>query len=181
MILPDPLLLFGEELPLVNSAEHLGHTLHKDCTMDQDARQKRAQFIDRTSELRSVSGFAHPEQIIKAAQVYASDAYGFMLYDFSSQASQSYFKSWNTFVKLAWNVPLNTYTYLVENTLAANFTSLKKQIMSRFTKFFQNLLTSSSKEVRHLARILSRDARTTLFRNIQYIEEVSLFESMGLL
>ena len=96
-----------------------------------------------------------------------------MLYDLSSQASQSYFKSWNTFVKLAWNVPLNTYTYLVENTLAANFTSLKKQIMSRFTKFFQNLLTSSSKEVRHLARILSRDARTTLFRNIQYIEEVS--------
>ena len=173
VILPDPLLLFGEELPWVNSAEHLGHTLHKDCTMDQDARQKRAQFIDRTSELRSVFGFAHPEQIIKAAQVYASDAYGFMLYDLSSQASQSYFKSWNTFVKLAWNVPLNTYTYLVENTLAANFTSLKKQIMSRFTKFFQNLLTSSSKEVRHLARILSRDARTTLFRNIQYIEEVS--------
>ena len=106
--LPAPLQLFGEELPWVDSAEHLGHTLHKNCTMEQDARCKRAQFIDRTSDLREIFSFAHPEQIIKAGQVYASDVYGFMLYDLSSQASQSYMKSWNTFVKLAWNVPRST-------------------------------------------------------------------------
>ena len=173
VILPDPLQLFGEELPWVNSAEHLGHTLHKDCTMDLDARQKRAQFIDKTSDLRGIFNFAHPEQILKAGQVYASDLYGFMLYDLTSQASQSYFKSWNTFVKLAWNVPLDTYTYLVENTLAENFVSLKKQVYSRFIKFFQNLFCSSSKEVRHLARIVSRDPRSTLYRNIHHIEQIS--------
>ena len=105
--------------------------------------------------------------------MYASDLYGFMLYDLTSQASQSYFKSWNTFVKLAWNVPLDTYTYLVENTLAENFVSLKKQVYSRFIKFFQNLFCSSSKEVRHLARIVSRDPRSTLYRNIQHIEQIS--------
>ena len=173
VILPDPLQLFGEELPWVDSAAHLGHTLHKDCTMDLDAKQKRAQFIDKTSDLRTVFEFAHPDQIIKAGQVYASDAYGFMLYDLTSQASQSYFKSWNTFVKLSWDVPLDTYTYLVENSLATKFVSLKKQIYSRFVKFFQQLFCSSSREVRHLARILARDARTTLFKNIQHIKELS--------
>ena len=173
VILPDPLQLFGEDLPWVNSAEHLGHTLHKDCTMDQDARQKRAQFIDKTSDLRTVFDFAHPEQVIKAGQVYASDAYGFMLYDLKSKASQSYFKSWNTFVKLAWNVPLDTSTYLVENTLAGNFLSLRKQIYSRYVKFFQQLFSSSSKEVRHLVRIVARDARSTVWKNIKHIEEVS--------
>ena len=82
-------------------------------------------------------------------------------------------QSWNTFVKLAWNVPLSTYTYLVENSLARNFVSLKKQVYSRFIKFFQNLFCSSSKEVRHLDRILSRDARSTLYRNIQHVQEIS--------
>ena len=154
-------------------AFHLRHTLSKDCTMDQDARCKRAQFIDRTSEIRETFHFAHPKQIIKAGQVYASDAYGFMLYDLSSQSSQSYLKSWNTFVKLAWNVPLDTYTYNVENCLPENFVSLKKQIYSRYVKFFQNLFTSSSKEVRHLARIVSRDARSTVFRNVQFLLETS--------
>ena len=91
--LPASLQLFGEELPWVDSAEHLLHTLHKNCTMEQDARCKRAQFIDRTSDIREIFSFAHPEQFIKAGQVYASDVYGFMLYDLSSQASQSYMRS----------------------------------------------------------------------------------------
>ena len=141
--------------------------------MDVDARQKRAQFIDRSSDMREIFKFAHPEQILKAVQVYASDAYGFMLYDLQSQGSQSYFKSWNTFVKLAWDVPLDTYTYIVENCLAEKFVPLRKQIYSRYVNFFQNLLTSSSKEVRHLARIVSRDAKSTVFRNIQLIKEIS--------
>ena len=35
------------------------------------------------------------------------------------------------------------------------------------------LLTSSSKEVRHLARIFSHDAKCTVFKNIQLIEQIS--------
>ena len=49
----------------MDSAAHLGHTLHKDCTMDLDAKQKRAQFIDKTSDLITVFEFAHPDQVIK--------------------------------------------------------------------------------------------------------------------
>ena len=170
---PDPLHLFGEALPWVCSAEHLGHTLHQDCTMDHDARRKRATFIDKSSDLRETFGFAHPRQVIKAADIYVNDAYGFMLYDLASQSSQSYLKSWNTFVKLAWEVPRDTYTYLVENVLAENFVPLRKQIYSRYVSFFQHLFTSSSQEIRHLARIVSRDARSSVFRNIQFIKELS--------
>ena len=105
--------------------------------------------------------------------MYASDVYGFMLCDLASQASQSYLKSWNTFVKLAWNVPLNTYTYLVENCLAENFVPLRKQVCSRYAKFFQSLFSSTSKEVRHLARIVSRDAKSTVYKNVQFLLENS--------
>ena len=96
-----------------------------------------------------------------------------MLYNFSSPASESFFKSWNTFVKLAWNVPRDTFTYVVESVLAKDVFSLKKQILSRYVTFFQGLFTSASKEVRHLARIVSRDARSTVFQNVKLIEEVS--------
>ena len=85
---PDPLSLFGEELPWVNSAEHLGHTLHKDCTMHMVARTKIASYIDKTCDIRNTFNFAHPDQILKAGQVYCSDAYGFMPYDLSSQAAR---------------------------------------------------------------------------------------------
>jgi hypothetical protein len=173
VVLPDPLQLAGELLPWVSSAEHLGHTLHQDCTLDLDAKRKRASFIDKSSDIREGFNFAHPEQIMKAAQVYVSDCYGFMLYDLASQSSQSYLKSWNTFVKLAWEVPRDTYTYLVENVLAKNFVPLRKQIYSRYVKFFQHLFTSTSKEIRHLARIVSRDARSTVYRNINFIQEMS--------
>ena len=129
--------------------------------------------IDKSSDIRDQFKFAHPDQVLKAVQVYASDAYGFMLYDIQSHASQSYMKSWNTFVKLAWDVPLNTYTYIVENCLAESAVPFRKQICSRYVTFFRNLFTSSSNEVRHLVRIISRDAKSTVFRNIKYIEEVS--------
>ena len=57
--------------------------------------------------------------------------------------------------------------------MANNFSSLKKQILSRYTTFFQSLFTSASKEVRHLARIVSRDARSTVYQNVKLIEQIS--------
>ena len=167
-----PLKLNGVDLPWVASADHLGHILHQDCTMDQDSKVKRAKFIDKTCELRETFSFAHPEIVIKAAQVYASDAYGFMLYDLTSNTSESFFSCWNTFVKLAWNVPRSTYTFVVDNLLASHFSSLKKQILSRYTTFFQSLFTSASKEVRHLVRIVSRDAKSTVYKNVKFIENI---------
>ena len=172
VVLPDPLKLNGVDLPWVASAGHLGHVLHQDCTMDQDSKVKRAKFIDKTCELRETFSFAHPEIVIKAAQVYASDAYGFMLYDLTSNTSESFFSCWNTFVKLAWNVPRSTYTFVVDNLLASHFSSLKKQILSRYTTFFQSLFTSASKEVRHLVRIVSRDAKSTVYKNVKFIENI---------
>ena len=175
VVLPDPLQLNGVDLPWVASADHLGHSLHQDCTMEQDSKVKRVKFIEKTCELRETFDFAHPELIIKAAQIYASDAYGFMLYNLSSISSESFYKCWNTFVKLAWNVPSSTFTFVVDNLLAGDYFPLKKQILSRYTTFFKSLFSSASKEVRHLVRIVSREARSTVYKNVKLIEEISGF------
>ena len=141
--------------------------------MEDDAAVKRAKFIDKTVGLREAFSFAHPEQILRAVEVYASDCYGMMLYDLSSKATEAYFKAWNTCVKLSWNVPRSTYTYNVENVLAANFVSLRHQAYARYVSFFQGMFKSSSKEVRHLVRIVARDVRSVTSRNVKLIESVS--------
>ena len=151
------------------SAEHLGHVLHESGTMDQDAMVKRARFIDKTVGIREAFSFAYPCQVIRAVQVFACDAYGSMLYDFTSASCESLFKSWNTCIKLIWGVPRSTYTYLVENVLAADFVSLRNQVYGRYVSYFQNLFRSSSREIRHLVRIVSRDSRSVTCRNIEHL------------
>ena len=69
-------------------------------------------------------------------------------------------------MKLAFDVPRNTFTYLVEGFLAFDMTSMRNQILSRYAGFYRKLLNSPSREVRGLARIISSDPRSTTCRNI---------------
>ena len=99
---------------------------------------------------------------MKAVQGLCSDAYGSMLWD-------QFFKCWNTCVKLCYGAPRNTYTYLVEGWFAADMTSLRNQVLSRYAGFYRKLLSSPSREIRALARIVSDDPRSTTCRNLRLL------------
>ena len=71
---PDPVKLDGKDLPWVESAAHLGHTLHQINNMEKDCQKARARFIDQTVQLREQLSFANADQILKAVQVLCSDA-----------------------------------------------------------------------------------------------------------
>ena len=45
------LILDGKDLPRVEHADHLGHTLHEPVTMNKDCTSERARFIDRSVEV----------------------------------------------------------------------------------------------------------------------------------
>ena len=82
-----------------------------------------------------------------------------------------YFRCWSTAVKLCWRTPRATRTYLVDHLLAANLVSTRRQVLSRYVKFFRGLLSSRSKEVALVASVISRDVRSTTGRNLWLIEE----------
>ena len=155
---------------MIRQANHLCHVLSQMCNMENNAKIMKAKYIEKTLEIRETFSFAHPDQIIRAMEIFSSDCYGLMLHDLSSQSTESIFKCWNTAIKLIWNVPRSTYTYIVENLLAENFISLRNQIYSRYSSFFQSLLKSSSKEVSFLANIVSRDAQSVTSRNINLVK-----------
>ena len=78
--LPAPVQLEGEDLPWVEHAEHLGHTLHQSVTMDKDCSRARASFIDRSVDVRQQFSFAEPGLTLRMVQVLCSDFYNFNFY-----------------------------------------------------------------------------------------------------
>ena len=170
---PVPLRLCGRDLPWVESATHLGHEVHQSGTMEHDAKIARARFIDQSVEVRQAFSFASPAEIIRALQVYCSSHYGSMLWDLQGVGATQYFNSWTTAIKLAWDCPLATRSYLVQEVLACGSTSARTDIMARFCKFFQSLRRSPCREVAVLANLMARDVRSTVGKNIRLITEFS--------
>ena len=105
---PKCVKLYGLDLPFVKTATHLGHELHQLVNMEYDANVKRISFIDKSTSIRETFTFADPTNILKAVQVYAGDAYGAMLWDLYGVKAKQYFNTWNTCVKLSWEVPRAT-------------------------------------------------------------------------
>ena len=139
---PAPLKLNNLDLPWVEKGTHLGHELHQSCTMNFDAKCKRAAFIESSTDIREMFSFAYPSQILSSVSVYSAHFYGSMLWDLSSESAGQVCRSWNTCVKLAWDVPRWTHNYLVDNLLGGDLPPVKKKLMCQYVNFFQKLRKS---------------------------------------
>ena len=141
---PVNLKLYGVDLPWVSTATHLGNELSEGCTMEQDMKQKRADFINKSTDIRETFSFAQPNQILQAVRVYCSALYGAMTWSLFSDKARQVFNCWSTCVKLAWGLPRATHSYLVNSFLSGGIPSLRNSILSRFTKFLQSVKSSAS-------------------------------------
>ena len=141
--------------------------------MDHDAVVKRAKFIDDSVEIRTMFSFASPPEILKALKLYCSSFYGCMLWDLAGDKATQVYNSWNTAVKLAWDCPRQTKTFLVQQVLSNGLYSARTDILARYVTFFKNLRTSPSQEIRILAHLTSRDMLTTTGKNVRTVEEAS--------
>ena len=173
--LPKPvnLQLYGKPLPWVAHATHLGHEFCEDGTMAMDARLKRGSFIGRSMEVCDAFAFAAPSQVLGAVKVYSADMYGAMLWRLDSEPAQKFTRCWNTCVKNVWGLSRATHTATVR-WLASPHTSLREDLLARWVKFFQSLLSSSSPEVATIARVAAGDLRTTTGGNNYMITKLGL-------
>ena len=167
---PAPLTLDGHCLPFVTTATHLGHELSQQCNMDQDCRIKRAQYIDRSTDIRDTFSFADPGQVLSAIEIYCGDHYGAMNWNLFSDSAGKYVRSWNTAVKLCWNVPRSSHRYFV-SVLSRGAPSIRTKIMSRYVKYFQSLLASDCAELAVVANIAGRDRSSTTGINLYKLEQ----------
>ena len=163
---PVPLQLYGRDLPWVSSATHLGHELHENANMDHDCKCKKARFIDNSTTTRETFSFADPQQVLNAVQIYCCDFYGSMLWDLYGTQAEQFYRCWNMCVKLSWDLPRSTHVIFVNHLLACGFPSIRQQVLTRYVKFFRSLLSSPSKEVAVVSRIVGSDASTNTGKNL---------------
>ena len=171
--LPKPvsLELSGKELPWVSTATHLGHEFHESGTMDYDATVKRAEFIRKSTEIRETFFFASPVEVLKAVKWFAGDLYGGNLWQLRGDMAQQMFRTWNTCIKLAWQVPRATHTYMVDNLLSCGISHIRNDILARYVTFLMSLRESPSHEVSVLAHLVGRDIRTTTGNNLHLVRD----------
>ena len=173
VVYPSPLFLNGIRLPWRESAVHLGHTLHQNLKSDADAGVRRAAFIARSVEVRSQFSFAPPAQVLTAIKILCCHAYGAMLWQLQSQSSTSFFKAYSSCVRRVYGLPLTTFTYLVEGHLASHQPPLRNMVLVRYPRFYQRLLTSASSEVAIVAKVVTKDARSTTAGNVAFMRSIT--------
>ena len=168
-------MLDGKNLPWVESAPHLGHILHESGSMDQDTKAKRAKFIDESTRIRETFQFASPCEVLRAVKVYVGSHYSSNLWQLDSDLVGQYFSAWRTCVKLAWQLPRTTHTYLVDHLLSCGLSSVRIDILSRYAKFLRGLKHSASMEVAVMFGVVKGDVQTTTGQNIRMLRmETSL-------
>ena len=170
---PSPLMLCDHQLPWVESAVHLGHELHESGTMEHDTAVKRAQFIDKSVEVRTMFEWASPADVLQALKYYCSSFYGSMLWDLDGDKASQVYNAWNTAVKLTWGCPRGTRTFLLQQVLSCGKTSARTDILGRYGKFMKGLRKSVSQEIRVLFNIVSRDLQSTTGKNIRLVKAAS--------
>ena len=81
--------------------------------------------------------------------------------------------AWRTGHKLAWDMPRNCHTYMVQEVLAPHVVSLRANLLSREVGFFRSLLASPSNEVTVIALLAARDIRSNLGSNLALVRELT--------
>ena len=102
--------------------------------------------------------------------MFSAHFHGSNLWDLYGDMAGQVYRSWNTSVKLVWDLPRSTHNYFVENLLAEFIPSVRKRILSQYVSFVQRLGRSVSKEVRLMRMISAADIRSVLGKNVHNLK-----------
>ena len=98
-----------------------------------------------------------------------------MLWDLYGDMSGQVYRSWNTCVKLSWNLPRSTHNYLVEQLLAKDLPSVRKSLLFQYVSFLKRLGRSVSAEVRMMRCVAASNVQSVTGKNcLNIVNEFSL-------
>ena len=164
---PAKLQLNGNSLPWVKSGKYLGSKLTNILDgFSQDAKIKRAMYIERNCEIIQEFHFAHPQVQSKINRIYNSSFSGSNLWDLSSRNVEMLENSWSVSVRHMWDLPPNSHRYFVEPLGGPH---AKRKLISRYVSFVQSAKKSIKLCVQLLLQTIKDDVQTITGKNIRYI------------
>ena len=161
-----PMRLCGSDLPWVDQGKHLGNTIeNKIDGMSKDLKIKKAQFMQKNSEICQEFYFAHPKTKFKIFQIYNSHLYGSPLWDLFGNQCLSLEKSYNTTIRKMFDLPRETHKYFIEKVTESHH--IKSVLINRFLKFTEKL--KSSDKTKDMFDLVKSDIRSTTGNNLRKI------------
>ena len=160
------ILLDGNELPWWDSGKHVGNNIENAIDgLQKDIRIKRARFIQKNCEINQEFHFCHPSSKLQLNQIYNSSFTGSPLWDLFSKSSENLEKTYNTSVRLMYDLPRESHCYLIE-PVSGN-PHLKFVLLKRFLKFREQVFSCSKTTMKSMFEICQHDARSVTGSNFR--------------
>ena len=162
------IILGGKDLPLVNSAKHLGCSLtNTRGALSKDIMEKRAIFINRANELNQEFFFAHPLTKIRINNIFNSYFYGSPLWNLFGKEAERLEKSWNIAQRILIGLPRNSHRYFIEPL--SNTQHIRHSLFKRYIKFINSIKASEKAVLRDMLLTVKEDCRSTTGMNLRWL------------
>ena len=178
--------LNDENLPWVDSAKHLGNKLTvkiktNPVGMDttSDLLQKRAIFYQKVHELKQAFGFYEPAVICELIRIFGTSFYGSPLWKLDSEEHLKLNRSWNTTVKIVFELPFQTHKRFVESL--TDVPHVQSILQGRYIGFVENLSNSKKPEMKLLFNLCVHNQQTNTGQNLKFLMDsysVNSFEEL---
>ena len=165
---PEPLVLYGNRLPFVSQHKHLGHIVHEDESSKHDMQIRLNELVAKFHSLRQQVGRQDPIVILTLVNTYLCSLYGSSLWDLSAVESMEVDKTWNSIVRSAFELPINTHRHIVEHLNGGKH--IRHSVLKRFKNFYHQLAACDKEAVHHLMRLQEYDDRSIFGRNCSYVK-----------
>ena len=176
-------LLNGNPLPWVNTAKHLGNLLSSEVSlnpvigdMSSDLLQKKAIFFSRVHEFLQLYGYCDPRMVVELIRIFATSFYGSPLWNMNSDEYGKLTRSWNTTLKMVWNLPYATHKRFLESL--TEVPHLQSTLHSRYAGFLYSLMASSKPQVKMMSIICQDNLSTQTGQNIRLMLNLYSYENL---
>ena len=175
--------LNGESLPWVDSAKHLGNNLtvklqSNPIGMDtsSDLLQKRAIFYQKVHELKQAFSFYDPSMICELIKIFGMSFYGSPLWTLNSEEHLKLNRSWNTTVKIVFDLPFQTHKRFVESL--CDVPHLQSILHGRYIGFVENLKKSQKPEMKLLFNMCENNQHSNTGQNLNFLKSTYSLNSL---
>ena len=158
----------GNNVDWVSNAKHLGNVVDDKLSDLKDINAKKGHFIASVNWfVGNFRGKVPIECYIRLFQSYCSTHYGSILWPLHDRGFNDFCVTWNKDVRRMLNISNMTHTALLGQLI--NTCHISIQLVKRFGKFVDLMLTSHNAVVRHFVRRAIYSAQSPIGRNIAVI------------
>ena len=161
------ILLNNDPLPWKTSSKHIGCLLNEDGTMDSDVKVKRAIFVNDCMSINNEFCFLKPEHQVKLVKLYCSHFSGSSAWSFNSVHFKQLMNSWNVNVKVAYELPYATHSFLAEEITGGN--NARQMVYKRFIKFLSSIANNRRQALVSLLNSVKTTCRSLTGGNLRIL------------